>query len=154
MPDENLTQHLERERFKGRDDYPIRAVWNSILAGIVYQHPSIENLRRELSCNNQLRRMYGFAADKITTASVCNRFIRKLIGHQKLTDVIFENLVEQCYEQLPGFGKCLALDGKAIRSHATGRNITTKKDGRREIDADYGVKTYKENAKTAPSGRK
>jgi hypothetical protein len=26
MPDENLMQHLERERFKGRDDYPIRAV--------------------------------------------------------------------------------------------------------------------------------
>jgi len=46
MPDESLMQHLERERLNGRDDYPVRAVWNSILAGIVYQHPSIENLRR------------------------------------------------------------------------------------------------------------
>lgn len=143
MPDENLMQHLERERLNGRDDYPIRAVWNSILAGIVYQHPSIENLRRELSRNSQLRRMCGFAADKIPTASVYSRFIHKLFGHQKLIDDIFENLVGQCYEQLPDFGKNLALDGKAIRSHATGRNKTTKKDGRRDLDADYGVKTYK-----------
>jgi len=28
---------------------------NSILAGIVYEHPSIESLRRELSRNAQLR---------------------------------------------------------------------------------------------------
>jgi len=36
FPDEKLMRHLERERGWGRDDYPIRAVWNSILAGIVY----------------------------------------------------------------------------------------------------------------------
>jgi len=29
------------------DNYPVRAVWNSILAGIVYQHPSVESLRRD-----------------------------------------------------------------------------------------------------------
>ena len=48
MPDEELMQTLERERGKGRDDYPVRAMWNSILAGVVFEHPSIENLRREL----------------------------------------------------------------------------------------------------------
>ncbi|GAW92753.1 IS4-like transposase, partial [Calderihabitans maritimus] len=45
---------LERKRGKGRNDYPIRAVWNSIIAGIIYQHPSIESLRRELLRNAQL----------------------------------------------------------------------------------------------------
>ena len=44
MPDEDLMQKLESERGKGRDDYPVRAMWNSILAGVVYQHPSIESL--------------------------------------------------------------------------------------------------------------
>ncbi len=143
MPDERLMQNLERERDRGRDDYPVRAVWNSILAGAIYQHPSVESLRRELSRNNQLRRMCGFAADKIPTASAYSRFIQKLFGHQKLVDDIFANLVDQCYEQLPGFGNCLALDGKAIRSHANGRSRTTKKDGRRDLDADCGVKEYK-----------
>jgi hypothetical protein len=55
MPDEELMQELEKERGNGRDDYPIRAMWNSILAGVVYQHPSVESLRRELSRNGQLR---------------------------------------------------------------------------------------------------
>ncbi len=54
LPDEELMRKLEQERGKGRDDYPVRAVWNSILAGIVFQHPSIESLRRELSRNAQV----------------------------------------------------------------------------------------------------
>jgi len=60
LPDEELMQTLERHRGKGRDDYPVRAIWNSILAGIVYQHQSIESLRRELMRNAQLRQLCGF----------------------------------------------------------------------------------------------
>ncbi len=42
---------LEATRGRGRDDYPVRAIGNSVLAGIVFQHPSIETLHRELSRN-------------------------------------------------------------------------------------------------------
>ena len=62
MPDEELMRHLEQDRGNGRDQYPIRAVWNSILAGIVFGHPSIESLRRDLSRNGQLRECCGFEA--------------------------------------------------------------------------------------------
>ncbi len=48
MPDERLMQHLERNRDRKCDDYPVRAIWNSILAGAICQHPSVESLRREL----------------------------------------------------------------------------------------------------------
>ncbi|GAW32790.1 hypothetical protein JDF658_25550, partial [Carboxydocella sp. JDF658] len=51
MPDEELMRTLERSRGKGRNDYPVRAIWNSILAGIVFQHESVEKLRRELARN-------------------------------------------------------------------------------------------------------
>ena len=54
-PDEALMRTLEGERGRGRDDYPVRAVWNSILAGVVFQHPSLESLRRELLRKAQLR---------------------------------------------------------------------------------------------------
>ncbi|PTQ55473.1 MAG: Mobile element protein [Candidatus Carbobacillus altaicus] len=60
MMDEELMVALERKRGKGRDDYPIRAMWNSVLAGIVFQHDSVEKLRRELARNGQLREMCGF----------------------------------------------------------------------------------------------
>jgi hypothetical protein len=46
MRDEEIMQILEKQRGKGRDDFPVRAMWNSILAGVVYQHPSIESLNR------------------------------------------------------------------------------------------------------------
>ena len=143
MPDERLMQQLERERFRGRDDYPVRAMWNSILAGVIYQHPTIESLLRELSRNHQLRRMCGFENDEAPTSSAYSRFLTNLFRQQGLIDEIFEDLVNQCYELLPEFGKHLALDGKAIDSHSRGRNGNKKADGRRDLDADYGVKSYK-----------
>jgi transposase len=57
MPDEKLMRQLEKERYKGRDKYPVRMVWNSILAGVVFGHSSMEDLIRELKRNSQLRKM-------------------------------------------------------------------------------------------------
>src|SRR5690625_92192 len=78
MPDEELMQTLEKKRGRGRDDYPVRAMWNSVLAGIVFQHETVEKLRRDLSRNGQLREMCGFLG-KEPTASVYTRFLRNLI---------------------------------------------------------------------------
>ncbi|MCR4420306.1 MAG: transposase, partial [Clostridia bacterium] len=84
LPDEELMRDLERERKNGRDDYPVRAVWNSILAGIVYQHPSIESLRRELRRNAQLRQLCGFDPARgekaVPPAWVYSRFLKKLMA--------------------------------------------------------------------------
>ena len=44
MPDEELMRELEKERGKGRDDYPVRAMWNSILAGVVYEHENCQGM--------------------------------------------------------------------------------------------------------------
>lgn len=51
MPDEELMRELEKDRGHGRDDYPVRGMWNAILAGIVYEHNSVASLIRELSRN-------------------------------------------------------------------------------------------------------
>ena len=55
IPDEGLMRKLEAARMGRRDDNPIRAMWNSLLAAIVYEHPSIASLRREL-LRNPVRR--------------------------------------------------------------------------------------------------
>jgi hypothetical protein len=62
LPDEQLMRRLEARRAHGRDDYPIRPMWNSLLASVVFQHGSIEALRRELSRKAQLRLICGFPA--------------------------------------------------------------------------------------------
>jgi transposase len=143
MPDEKLMLKLEHERGRGRDDYPVRAVWNSVLAGIVFQHPSVAALRRDLNRNGQLRAMCGFEGHTGPSQWVYTRFLLKLFEHKVLIDEIFDTLVNQCYEVLPGFGRNLAMDGKAIDSHARRNKEGLPPDGRRDLDADIGAKSYK-----------
>ena len=110
LDDEQLMMKLEKDRGKGRDDYPVRAVWNSLLAAVVCQHPSIESLRRELLRNGDLLRMCGFETikgkDTVPTSSAYTRFLKRVMSYQEELDKIFDNLVKALTEELPGFGKC------------------------------------------------
>ena len=48
-------------------------------------------------------------------------------------------------EALPEFGSVLAVDGKGIETHARARkqgDVPQEPDGRRDVDADWGVKKY------------
>jgi hypothetical protein len=66
LPDEPIAIALEKNRGKGRDDFAVRAMWNAVLAGIVFQHVSIESLIRELSRNPSLLEACGFDPTPIT----------------------------------------------------------------------------------------
>jgi len=146
MPDEALMCKLEDERRNGRDDYPVRAMWNTVLAGVVFQHISIESLRRELSRNGQLRLMcglYGCGDKAVPTEWVYTRFFKKLFAHEEEINEIFEALVEELRGVLPGFGKDLSIDSKGISSLAAGANKAEKADGRRDKEADWGKKEYR-----------
>ena len=156
VPDERLMQVLERGRGQGRDDYRIRAVWNSLLAGVVCQHVSVAELRRELLRNAQLLEVCGFdvlakAKAAVPPAWVYTRFFRLLFKHAVLIDAMAgaapgDELVESLHEELPGFGRHLAGDGKAIPTHARAPKKDAEPkdpDGRRDTDADWGAKTKK-----------
>ena len=155
MPDQELMEILEKERGKGRDEYPVRAMWNSILAGVVFQHISVESLRRELFRNGQLRLICGFMGSNrkarrskkkvelVPPSYVYTRFLKKLLKHEAQINKIFQKLVSKLYEVLPGFGTDLAIDSKAIDSLANGKNKNEKVDGRRDKDADWGKKEYR-----------
>lgn len=148
MPDEKLINTLRTLRGKGRNDYPIAAIWNSILAGIVYEHKSIESLRRELCRNAQLREMCGFnpifGVEAVPSKSAYNRFVTNLLTHEYLIREMFDCLVKELTMIFPNFGKNLAGDGKAINSLGkSSKKSNCKKDKRREEDADWGVKKYR-----------
>jgi hypothetical protein len=150
LPDENVMELLENERGNGRDDYPIRCVWNSIIAGIIYEHKSIESLRRELNRNGQLRQMCGFNILKglkaIPPSWAYTRFLKKLLKYEDQITKMFDLLVKEIKKCLPDFGRYLAFDGKAIQSVAPGKKKYLEDvgiDGRRELDADWGKKVYK-----------
>ena len=141
IPDEILASKLEALRGKGTDKYPVRAVWNSIIAGIVFQHPSIESLRRELQRNGELRMLCGFnsfhGAKAVPTAWAYTRFLQNLIDHVDLINEMFNEMVNELTRLLPDFGETLAFDGKAIKSFAV-KPGKKAGDKRGDHDANYG----------------
>ena len=114
MPDEELMHKLEKERRNGRNDYSVRGMWNAVLAGVIYQHPTIESLLRELNRNAQMRWVCGFRDGEVPTKDAMSRFIKKLIENQEYINKIFKVLVEKLQDELPDFGKYLAINSKAI----------------------------------------
>ena len=146
LPDEELVKILEEERKGKRDDYPVVAVWNSVIAGIVYQHQSIESLRRELLRNAQLRQICGFdifsGIKGVPTSWVYTRFLKKLIKHRKEINKMFNKLVGELVELLPDVGTHLVVDSKEIDSYSKG-----KKEGSSDPDADWGSKKKKKKDK-------
>jgi hypothetical protein len=146
IPDEALMEKLEKQRKWGRDDYPIRPVWNSVLAGIVYQHQSIDSLRRELLRNGELRGRCGFDPHKgsgaVPPSWVYTRFLKLLYEFKADIDGMFDRLVDELKALLPDLGFSVAVDSKGVNS--AGRPTKkTERDGRREMDADWGKKTYR-----------
>jgi hypothetical protein len=157
IPDEKIMRKLERKRGKGRDDFPVRAMWNSVLAGVVFKHDGVGKLIEELRRNGQLRYVCGFRKyevirdeqgkiigekPKIPDSWNYSRFLSNLLKEQKLIDEMFDEALEEVMRLLPDFGKSLAVDGKAIDSYAKKENNKKEPDGRRDIDANTGIKRY------------
>jgi len=144
--DEELMRKMEEHRKWGRDEYPIRPVWNSVLAGIVYQHPSVESLRRELSRNGQLRDQCGFDPQRgsgaVPPPYVYTRFLKLLFKFKREVDGMFDRLVDELKVLLPDLGISVAVDSKGVDS-AGSPTKEKKTDGRRDLEADWGKKTYR-----------
>lgn len=122
LPDEKLMDKLNEKRGNGRNDYPVRAVWNSILAGIVYQHKSITSLRRDLLRNAQMRELCGFSQlkgrDAVPSDASYSNFLSSLLEESPMITEMFDGMVDELKNILDGFGSSLAVDGKAIKSFA------------------------------------
>jgi hypothetical protein len=161
LPDEQLMVTLEGERgLRGRDDYPIRAMWNALIAAVVFQHPTVASLLRELWRNGQLRQICGFWARKrkslVPKPWVFSRFLVSVMKHVDLVEAMFDRLVEGMAEMLPDFGEHLAIDGKALASYVRGKGGEGKlePDGRRDTDAEWGVHAHRGTREAGTSWEK
>jgi hypothetical protein len=112
-------------------------VWNALLAGIVFQHPSRASLMRELGRNGELREECGFdpawGEKAVPPKWVWTRFFKKLRRHARQVSDLFNTVLEMALKELPDLGESVAIDGKAIPTA-----------NRKDPDADWGKK-----AKTA-----
>jgi hypothetical protein len=148
LKDEPLMQYLEKKRGKGRNEYPVRVLWNCLLAMMVFGRHSVCDFIREMKRNDNLRKIVGCDMNKgmevIPPAYVFSRFftLLKKPEAEQIIKEMFDELVEELGELLPDFGKVLAADSKGIPSFANWISKRRKTDDRSEKDADVGVKTY------------
>jgi len=143
LPDQNLISTLELERGKGRNDYPVRAMWNTVIAMVIFGHARFADVLRELNRNAQLRYVCGFLFGKTPGPDNMSRFVSKLEAHQESIRNIFVELSDRLYDEIDDFGESLALDSKWVWSASNKRTGRTDPDGRSETDAEWGRKNYK-----------
>jgi hypothetical protein len=136
LPDQDLIVALIRERKGKRNDYPLEALWNSVIAMVVFGHDGPAALIRELKRNVELREVCGFEVAEgegaVPPEWVYTRFFGKLMAHGDLLEKLFETLVERVRVVLPDFGQHLAIDGKALSSWSE-----------KDPDGAWGKKTYR-----------
>jgi len=149
MNDEELMLRLEARRGNGRNDYPVRVMWNLIIAMKVFGHRTVESFRRELGRNSQLRKICGlddFANKRhlVPPPRVFTKFMKRLTQEQGSIDGMFDGMVQELAEKLPEFGKDAAGDGKYLDSYANREDKGPNPDAgdRAESDAKWGVKEY------------
>ena len=158
VPDEKIVNKLIEIRGKGRNEYPVIAVWNSILIMPLLECSTIEQLRRELSRNRDLRKICGFYDEYyyygrnklVPPAKAYTNMINHLKEIEPMLKDCFNDLRKFMYENLKDYGKDTGEDGKIFLSLAKGPNkngdIT---DSRCDMDADYTIKeNYYKDAKT------
>jgi hypothetical protein len=150
LPDEEFMRFLESRRGHGRNDYPVRAMWNAVVAGIVYRHASMASLLSELRRNRELLQVCGFdpmrGSDAAPSDDAFGRFVDVLVEHRDWIARMGAAVLKRLGELLPDLGKRLAADSKAIASYGSPVRDAKKRarrDGRRDLDADHGVKTYR-----------
>lgn len=141
LDDDELIHKLESERNGRRDSYPVRMLWQCMIAGKVYGIAKTNDLIRELNRNESLRKVVGIShASRVPKPWQFSRFLKKLALPQNLELLkrIFDSAVSDLGELLPDLGESLAIDGTAVSSWCN-KYAKEKSDK----DASWGVKTYK-----------
>lgn len=151
LPCQKLIHTLNDERGHGRNDWPNEAMFRCWIAMFFLGHKGPVSLIAELERNPFLRRACHIqplfncpdGSKSLTPSEAAfTRFQARLMNHQGLLDELFSQLTEDLKNHLSDFGESLALDGKIIEGYAQRPSKKEKRDGRRDLDANYTKKTY------------
>ena len=129
-----VSREIRRHRNgKGRQDWPIEAMLQAVLAMIVLQHRSVASFRRELMRNPTLMIALGFelkappngernpwARYRVPSDGAFSRFKQTLIEVDEATgcvQALFEAQRHKLTDLLPDFGQRVGYDGLCSMRH-------------------------------------
>jgi len=135
IPDDTLVDSLAQTRGKGRNDYPLRVLWGTLVLSIALRHPTIEHCLAELRRNESLRKLIGIPSEEAVPQKWnLSRFLDGLGQQPHLTHLhgIFDSLIQRLGQVVPDLGKNTAGD-------ATHLNARRKKDKRADAEQQDGL---------------
>jgi hypothetical protein len=125
IPDGGLLESLRSARGKGRNDYPVHALWGVVVLTVALRHQSIESCLGELKRNEALRRLIGIESeDAVPSKWNMSRF-EETLGqepHRTHLKTIFGQMVERLGAVVPDLGRHTAGDATGLsarRSRST-----------------------------------
>jgi hypothetical protein len=121
IPDQELLESLRQARGKGRDDYPVEALWGTLLLAIALRHVSIDACLEELRRNPALRLLVGIEEeDRVPGSDNMSRFLATLgeEPHLKHLGRIFDTQVSRLGAVVADFGKDTAGDSTGLAGRA------------------------------------
>jgi len=144
LDDECLVSELERQRGKGRDDYPVRPMWNAVVFFPLTGHTTWKSYVRELERNRDLLAVCGFPVGcKAPAEWVMSRFLKKVKGLRVLVDDIIHRAIDVLGELLPDFCEHLGIDSQAFNSSAQKRSDKKRQDGQPDERGEHDAENSK-----------
>jgi hypothetical protein len=153
IPDAKLLDSLRQSRGKGRDDYPVTALWGVLVLTAALRHPHLESCLAELRRNEGLRCLIGIETEEqVPNKWNMSRF-QDVLGqepHRTLAKEAFNEMIQRLGVAVPDLGRDTAGDATALnarRKDAAGAAEETKEGlpqatgGRKEYTDDDGKVT-------------
>jgi hypothetical protein len=151
IPDDRLLDSLRAARGKGRDDYPVTALWGTFLLSIVLRHHTMDACLEELQRNPALRLLVGIENEEdVPKPHNMSRFAATLgeEPHLSLLRGVFDHLVQRLGAAVPDLGKNTAgdstglagraADSETLRAAEVKQGLPQPSGGRKEYKDDDG----------------
>jgi DDE family transposase/transposase-like protein DUF772 len=119
LPDAAILRGLRTARGRGRDDYPVIALWGVAVLTPLLRHPSHEACLAELRRNPALRRLIGIEAeDRVPHHWNVSRSLDTLghPAHLAAMHAGFDHMVRRLGGVVPNLGHRLAGDATALNA--------------------------------------
>ena len=139
LRDDDIVAQLNAYRPTGRPGYDQRVMWRAYVASFLLNFPHTNALIRELQVNQALRDLCGFG-DELPGRRTFNRFIQRLADHPDLVEKCLSHLTAELKNRLPGFGREVAIDATAVRTHSNPNKKSKVTGDISDMEAAWGVK--------------
>ena len=131
-----LVSDLETTRWTGRPGYPIRSMIGMALAKSIHAVPTWTRTVALVREHSALRTAIAGEHHDVPSVYVCYRFTVKLRTFSDMLDRCIDGVTASLSEQLPEYGRNVAIDGSDMPAYANGQRYVSKNGPERERYSD------------------